>query len=151
MQNVPVDADGDGEPDARECDAEGCPDTDKDGIPNNEDSDDDGDHVSTLLELKDEAKYGSDVDRDGIPNHLDKDSDNDGKPDSKEEGDTDHDGTPDYLDNDLEVQGGSCSVRGQRPTDSAALWWSALAGYLVRARKRRERHDTSRPSEDPPM
>ena len=75
-------------------------DTDLDGIPNDIDTDDDGD---TILDV-DEGTF--DADGDGIPNHLDLDSDNDGVADEVEgSGDSDGDGTPDFLDSSLDEDG----------------------------------------------
>ena len=78
----------------------GCRDTDSDSIPNFLDKDDDGDSISTDIEMAYET-VDTDRDGDGIENYLDLDSDDDGVAD-KDEGkpDTDGDGWPNYLDFD---------------------------------------------------
>ncbi len=96
---MPGDMDGDGVPDDVECEAMPCRDTDMDGMPDRNDTDDDGDGIPTRTELTDETTRGGDVDRDGTPAYRDLDSDGDGMPD-RDEGtdDDDTDGVPDYLD-----------------------------------------------------
>ncbi len=66
-------------------------DHDRDGVPNELDTDMDGDGVANLLECThvDECE---DLDGDGVPNHLDVDSDGDGHFDLVEANDTDRDG-----------------------------------------------------------
>ncbi|MCL1038530.1 Ig-like domain-containing protein [Shewanella submarina] len=72
-------------------------DLDGDGIPDNQDADDDGDGIDDLTEGT------GDSDGDGIPDYRDTDSDNDGIPDEKEGlTDSDGDGIPDYLDISLD-------------------------------------------------
>jgi len=70
-----------------------------DGMPDQNDPDDDGDGIPTRVELTDETLLGGDVDEDGTPAYLDLDSDGDGAPD-REEGTADDDGdeVPNYLD-----------------------------------------------------
>ena len=102
------DVDGDGIDDAFDPDQGGTPvvvqDTDNDGTPDYQDTDDDGDGIPT-------ADEGTgDSDGDGIPDYLDpeviSDSDGDGIPDSVEgTGDTDGDGIPDYQDTDSDNDG----------------------------------------------
>ncbi len=72
-------------------------DSDRDGLPDRQDPDDDGDGVPTV----EEAPRG-DSDGDGVPDRLDPDDDGDGVLTSIEllESDTDGDGVPDYLDPD---------------------------------------------------
>ncbi|MCL1038529.1 Ig-like domain-containing protein [Shewanella submarina] len=72
-------------------------DLDGDGIPDEQDADDDGDGIDDLTEGT------GDSDGDGIPDYRDTDSDNDGIPDGEEGiADTDGDGTPDYLDSSVD-------------------------------------------------
>ncbi|GAX59560.1 hypothetical protein SCALIN_C04_0048 [Candidatus Scalindua japonica] len=85
------DSDNDGVGDGREW-AEGY-DTDRDGIIDVLDPDDDGDCIPGNKEGR------VDSDHDGITNDRDKDSDNDGRPDIYEgTGDNDCDGIPNYTD-----------------------------------------------------
>ena|GEM_PF-6518035 len=68
-------------------------DTDHDGIPNNLDADDDGDHVPTAEEgITNGGVIDSDTDHDGTPNYLDTDDDGDGILTVNE--DTNHDNVP---------------------------------------------------------
>src|SRR3990172_12446795 len=93
-----IDSDGDGILDSVECPNGTFPDTDGDGTPDCQDSDDDNDGIATNEE------GNVDTDGDGLPNYLDTDSDGDGVLDSVETsfgfGDTDGDGITDYLDSD---------------------------------------------------
>ncbi|WP_171032350.1 tandem-95 repeat protein, partial [Polaribacter aestuariivivens] len=86
-------------------------DTDKDGIPDFQDTDDDGDGILTkeedVVNVNGDPQ-DDDSDGDGIPNYLDIDDDNDGVPTKDEDNnnngdftddDDNNDGTPDYLDN----------------------------------------------------
>ena len=91
-------------------------DTDKDGIPNYTDTDDDNDGAP---DAKEDANHDGDVtnddaDNDGIANYQDTDSDNDGQLDKDEDNDgdgdftnddSDQDGTPDYNDTDSDNDG----------------------------------------------
>ena len=94
------DTDGDGHPDGEEYRGEYSGsvlhDSDKDGIPDLLDADDDGDGIPTLDE------GSGDLDGDGIPNYLDLDSDGDGIPDSEDlpTSDDDCDGIPNWGDTD---------------------------------------------------
>jgi len=101
-----ADSDGDGVPDNVEVGDPNSPtDTDNDGTINANDTDDDGDGISTVDEdvNGDGDPTNDDADGDGIPNYLDTDSDNDGLPDSDEtglgtdpyDGDSDGDGISD--------------------------------------------------------
>ena len=87
----PDDSDGDGYLNDEECPpASPCPDTDRDGIPNYLDPDDDGDSILT----KDEPT--GDIDGDGKLNYLDPDDDGDGRPTIVEHGrDDNRNGVPD--------------------------------------------------------
>lgn len=90
-----ADTDGDTVDDSEEVELPcGARDTDGDGIPDFNDSDDDGDAIPTSVEYNPGA-YGAkyptdsdanwnDVDGDGVQNHLDLDSDGDGKSDQEE-------------------------------------------------------------------
>lgn len=89
-------------------------DTDHDGIPNNEDPDDDGDGVNDEdddFPLDPKEQY--DTDGDGIGNNKDKDDDNDGVPDDHDEmpldpnetEDTDKDGIGNIADTDDDNDG----------------------------------------------
>ena len=118
----PADTDGDGVIDSVECPAPAsiaagdCPDTDGDGMPDYDDTDDDGDGIETA----DEETAGPDSDGDGVPNRLDLDSDDDGILDATEGGgDTDMDGLSDATDLDADgdgildvVEGGGASADG---------------------------------------
>lgn len=75
-------------------------DTDKDGIIDALDEDDDGDEVNTLQERNDtqDANVDWDVDGDGLYNWHDTDADGDDVPDGEEQTDADSDGIIDYLD-----------------------------------------------------
>ena len=114
------DTDKDGLDDAFDPDNGGkaatLPDMDKDGKPDFQDRDDDGDGLPTTAEDantdgdKNPSTNLTDTDKDGIPNYLDSDDDGDGKLSSAEGNDpnkdespadatdTDGDGIPDYLD-----------------------------------------------------
>jgi hypothetical protein len=106
--------------------AAGACDLDKDGLPNSEDADDDGDGFSDVMENLlgtdplDAQDKPVDTDGDGIPDALDNDDDNDGFSDEVEieEGtdpldpnskpsaiDTDGDGIPDVTDTDDDNDG----------------------------------------------
>ena len=114
------DRDGDGVPDTVECPGAvvPCPDTDGDGTPDIDDTDDDGDGLPTV----DERPGGGDVDTDGdgTPDYLDPDDDGDGVPTLMEAPggvprDTDLDGRPDHLDTDDDGDG--LPTRTERPSD----------------------------------
>ncbi|MFK8004037.1 MAG: DUF4215 domain-containing protein [Polyangiales bacterium] len=92
---APTDSDGDGIIDFEECGgdpADGCVDSDMDGVPDYLDADDDNDGIPTAIEYAaDDFGDGDpandhDADDDGVPNHLDLDADNDGIPDLWENG-----------------------------------------------------------------
>ncbi len=100
-----VDSDGDSVPDYLEPNTV---DTDKDGITNNLDPDDDGDTVPTSDDgtITNDPVAPVDTDADGIPNYLDSNDDGDAIPTANEETatttnpvatDTDSDTIPDYL------------------------------------------------------
>ncbi|PIE19909.1 MAG: hypothetical protein CSA65_00230 [Proteobacteria bacterium] len=94
-----TDANKNGIDDAYDATPATLPDTDSDGKPNYQDSDDDGDAVPTSAEDPN-GKNGptdDDTDNDGTPNYLD--------PDSKETRDTDNDGVTDDLDLDDDNDG----------------------------------------------
>ncbi|MFD2529993.1 tandem-95 repeat protein, partial [Polaribacter marinaquae] len=93
-------------------------DTDKDGKPDFQDTDDDGDGVDTIDEdvvSVNGDPTDDDTDKDGIPNYLDTDDDGDGIDTSDEDvalingdptdDDTDKDGIPNYLDTDDDGDG----------------------------------------------
>ncbi|WP_298782176.1 tandem-95 repeat protein, partial [uncultured Polaribacter sp.] len=91
-------------------------DTDEDGIPNFQDTDDDGDGIETVDEDVDSDgdPTNDDTDGDGIPNYLDTDDDGDGVDTADEDvdqdgdstnDDTDGDGIPNYLDTDDDGDG----------------------------------------------
>jgi hypothetical protein len=125
VTDVPEDSDGDGLPDSAEI-APGttdpfnnAKDSDKDGIPDYRDPDDDDDGILTKYENPDPNGDGNpsdarDTDKDGIPDYLDADDDGDGKPtntenpdpngdgDPADSDDMDDDGIPNYLDNNDE-------------------------------------------------
>lgn len=72
-----------------------CPDTDGDGLPDDEDTDSDNDGIP------DADEGNGDIDGDGILNFMDADSDGDGRSDRDEDGgDIDGDGVPNYRDAD---------------------------------------------------
>jgi len=76
-------------------------DTDKDGIPNYKDNDDDGDGILTIVE------GGTlDTDNDNKLNYLDNDDDGDGTPTIEESytASADNDDIPDYLDTDTKTR-----------------------------------------------
>ena len=112
--SAPVDTDGDGLADQTECPPPGnpitmpgdCPDSDMDGMPDFNDTDDDNDGIPTSDELPE-----MDTDGDGTPNHLDPDDDGDGIPTMTECADpaacidTDEDGADNYLDPDDDDDG----------------------------------------------
>jgi uncharacterized protein (TIGR03382 family) len=101
-----ADTDGDGLTDSEEAPAGAAIDTDGDGAINPLDPDDDGDGLSTAVELADAAAQGADPDNDGLSNHLDVDSDGDGLLDEVEgRGDVDGDGASNYLDLDADGDG----------------------------------------------
>ena len=116
------DADGDGVLDDEECPPPGnplqpasCVDTDGDGTPDFEDSDDDGDGIETRDETPDgdSDPRDDDTDGDGTPNYLDSDDDGDGigtadeRDDSDALGndDVDGDGDVNWLDTDSDGDG----------------------------------------------
>jgi hypothetical protein len=116
------DSDRDGLLDHEERDEDGGElDTDGDGVPNAMDDDDDGDGVPT----SDERAGGThDTDGDGEPDHLDPDDDGDGIPTESELDeddtvrDTDGDGKPDHLDVDDDDDGIPTSIeRGGEELD----------------------------------
>lgn len=99
--HLDLDTDDDGVPDG----VDAFIDTDRDGIDNVEDPDDDGDGLETRLEnaVELEGAPAGDADADGIPNYLDPDSDNDGCKDGpKTDGlsDADLDAQPAFVDAD---------------------------------------------------
>jgi predicted outer membrane repeat protein len=105
------DTDGDTMSDGEEHAA--GPDLDGDRIPDARDTDDDGDGVSSRLEMTTDIDGDGvpeiDVDGDGVVNARDEDSDGDGIPDAVEGvGDDDGDGIPNYLDYDGSLTGGGC-------------------------------------------
>lgn len=83
-------------------------DTDKDGVPNFQDPDDDGDGIPTIIEVGDlsgeHPRNAQDSDNDGVPDYLDPDDDGDGTP-TRVEGMMDHNGNgvPDHLDGAAQV------------------------------------------------
>jgi len=99
MVSPASDDDNDGIPN----DVEGYEDPDKDGKPNYQDDDSDGDGLPDSVEANGSTLVDSD--QDNTPDFLDLDSDNDGLPDSKEkeagtnprEPDSDGDGTWDLI------------------------------------------------------
>ena len=110
------DTDRDGIPDGKEAPATGTPpDSDKDGLIDALDADDDGDGLATSAELgPGGADKPLDSDRDGIPDYLDTDDDNDGIPTATEVADArrvglsedvDKDGTPNWRDDDADGDG----------------------------------------------
>ncbi|MCZ2489847.1 tandem-95 repeat protein [Aquirufa antheringensis] len=134
---TPIDADGDGIPDATEKGTGSTPlDSDNDGTPDWLDLDSDNDGIPDSLE--DKVCIGflpcvpTDTDGDGIPDYRDIDSDGDGISDALEDNgctgtapctptDTDGDGTPDYLDTDSDNDGILDSVEkgtGTTPVDT---------------------------------
>ena len=121
-----LDSDGDGVPDDIEWGTSGR-DTDKDGVLNIIDPDDDGDTVPTALEDLDGDgdPTNDDSDSDGTPDYLDTDDDNDGTLTALEDldgdgdptnDDFDEDGIPDYADADDDGDGA--------PTALEKLWGS---------------------------
>ena len=112
-----TDSDGDGIPDATDNQTgfglSASEDTDQDGIPNHQDTDDDNDGIPDVLE------GNGDRDQDGIPDREDADSDNDGIPDAIEvrnmpamtQSDTDGDGIDDAIDVD-QTQGEDTNGNG---------------------------------------
>jgi len=94
----------------------GVPDSDGDGLTDEEEgsADTDGDGVPDYLEPNDDYSSGGDTDNDGIPNHLDTDDDGDGVLTRDEDidgdgdptnDDTDGDNIPNYLDTDDDGDG----------------------------------------------
>ncbi len=103
------DSDGDGVSDGQEVviiDGK-ARDTDKDGLPDYADSDDDNDGVMTEEEAADAdlATPPPDSDNDGLADYLDPDADNDGLYDGAESGDSDADGLLDRVDADDDGDG----------------------------------------------
>ncbi|MCB9792395.1 MAG: hypothetical protein H6741_06670 [Alphaproteobacteria bacterium] len=118
-----VDSDGDGVADAQELGrAEAPPDTDRDGLINALDADDEGDGVPTRAESRDgdALPENDDSDRDGIPDYLDGDDDGDGVPtaeetlDSQGTRDSDGDGRPDHID----VEQGAAAPPSEAPEEA---------------------------------
>ncbi len=111
---IAVDTDKDGTPDYQDTDSdgdgvsdtvEGTADADGDGAPNYRDTDSDGDGVLDCAEVGNNEKP-VDSDGDGLPDYHDPDADNDGIMDGYEgTKDADGDGTPNYLDNDADDDG----------------------------------------------
>ena len=99
LDELTVDANGDGEPD---------PDADDDEIPNYLDLDSDNDGIDDAVE------GDGDADGDGVPNYVDLDSDGDGDSDEDEgTDDDDGDSIPNYLDpNDLDGPNGDLDGDG---------------------------------------
>ncbi len=94
------DIDGDGSPnstDACPMDADGCLDTDMDGICDYADPDDDGDGVDDLCDV--DSTFGQDCDLNGIDDSCDPDLDGDLIPDDCDD-DDDGDGVSDICDAD---------------------------------------------------
>jgi hypothetical protein len=90
--------------------AQGPPDVDRDGIPNDLDDDDDGDGVADSRDAFPlEREEQTDADRDRIGDSLDADVDGDGKAD-----DLDRDGVPDHEERDPDGDG--------VPTADAVPW-----------------------------
>jgi outer membrane protein OmpA-like peptidoglycan-associated protein len=95
------------------------PDTDRDGMPDFLDPDDDGDGLSTFDERPDDMSI--DTDGDTEPDYLDADDDDDGIPTADERNadgsprDSDRDGIPDHLDPDDDGDG--VSTRDERTRD----------------------------------
>jgi hypothetical protein len=137
-----VDSDGDGRTDDEECGkAKKCPDTDGDGIPDNEDEDDDNDGIPTEVEddTADEHDLPEDIDGDGLINSLDPDADGDGIPDGEEIADRDGDGIPDVYDSDrVKISGGSsCSLSTNGTGTDLASWpLLSLLGLMLWRRRR---------------
>jgi gliding motility-associated-like protein len=120
---TPIDADGDGIPDATEKGTGATPrDSDNDGTPDYLDTDSDNDGIPDAAE--DAACIGflpctpTDTDGDGTPDYRDLDSDGDGISDAIEGTiDTDGDGIPNYQDTDSDGDGILDSVeKGPNPT-----------------------------------
>ena len=122
-----ADSDGDGRLDVDECPpASQCSDTDKDGIPDYLDADDDGDGIPTLGEGQ------LDTDGDGILNYLDPDDDNDTILTINEPaGDVDGDGRPNYLDPDDDGDGRPTIVEHGRDDNHNGVPDEYEAGYIV--------------------
>jgi hypothetical protein len=126
-----VDTDGDGLSDFDEVGSLAKPlDSDKDGVINALDSDDDNDGILTRYEAADPDGNGNpadarDSDGDGVPDYLDTDDDGDGvltryeaaDPDGNgnpaDARDSDGDGLPDYLDSDDDGDG--TPTKGEKP------------------------------------
>ncbi len=105
--SLPPDTDGDGIPDNQDPDADGDgvadnPDADGDGIPDDQDPDADGDGIPD--------GQVPDTDGDGIPDDQDPDADGSGIPDNQ---DTDGDGIPDDQDVDADGDGRPDGAGGQ--------------------------------------
>jgi uncharacterized repeat protein (TIGR01451 family) len=116
--NVDLDDDGDGIPDA----TEGTGDADGDTVPDSLDRDADGDGVSDSVELT-TALNGGDTDGDTIPDYKDLDSDNDGINDVREAGgaDTNGDGKQDGADVDNDGVADTVDTIGGSVTNGTAL------------------------------
>ncbi len=93
-------------------------DTDKDGMPNFVDADDDNDGLFTALEDPDESGdvHDDDTDEDGTPNFLDPDDDGDGILTSDEGSDPNGDGDPEDAVHDVDP-----SIPDYLNPDSAVL------------------------------
>ena len=124
---VTADSDNDGRLDVDECPlASQCPDSDKDGIPDYLDPDDDGDGIPTTGEAQ------LDTDGDGIPDYLDPDDDNDSILTVNEPaGDVDRDGRPNYLDADDDGDGRPTIVEHGRDDNRNGVPDEYEAGYIV--------------------
>ncbi len=134
-----IDSDNDGIGDVAEGKREDPPrDTDGDGIPDYQDTDDDGDGVATRNELD------LDTDGDGVPDYLDTDDDGDGIATADEmpvTKDTDGDGIPDYLDAEdnrvLGAESGLPVVQTSKGGGSAGILFLLLAGLGILRKKSR--------------
>ncbi|MBM4380949.1 MAG: hypothetical protein FJ086_16870, partial [Deltaproteobacteria bacterium] len=121
--------------------AEGTADTDKDGIPDSQDTDADGDG---RLDTTEQGSGGqtADMDGDGVPNYRDVDSDGDGTYDVKEtDEDDDGDGLPNWLDADADGNGLDDSLvpGGAGCSQGSGASPFALLGLLTVALARRRR------------
>ena len=122
-----ADTDADGTPDVNDTDddndgipdsVEGNGDADADGIPDSVDTDSDNDGIPDSVEAGTNPALPDDTDGDGTPDFLEEDSDNDGIADSEEgTGDSDSDGTPDYADTDSDNDGIPDAVEGADDQD----------------------------------
>ncbi|MEL7187790.1 MAG: outer membrane beta-barrel protein, partial [Pseudomonadota bacterium] len=86
-------------------DEEGTADTDNDGLPDFNDTDSDNDGIPDSVEAGIDPLNPVDTDGDGIDDYKDLDSDNDGISDELEgTNDFDNDGVPDYIDVDGQLE-----------------------------------------------